>query len=286
MKKRLTVKSSSQIKSRMKILLFCLIGIVTARAQNLKILYSSGNNGSLEFCGCPHDRNSGLSGRCSKILQLSDSNTIVLEAGNLLAMNQNLAEMSVISNLLSIKPPDFMAPGINDLPFLKDLFSINYKLLGNNVDKCLKSGIVEKGGVKIGVISAVDPDYNSRFGEVVLPLDFVELKAEISSLSKACDILIFISSLSESQESNLFGCCSAVDILISVNRGEPVSDKFGNRYFTALGRRNAYLGEFTVDTKNAKLTDHRFISVDPDSVQIESGIQSIISEYNLKKLQR
>lgn len=286
MKKRLTVKNSFQLKSRMKILLFCLISLFVCHAEQLKVIYSTGNNGSLEFCGCPHDRNSGLSGRISKLLQIADSNTMVIEAGNLFAINQSESDLPVLYDLLSLKQPDFIALGINDLPYITSLSDKKNKLLGYNLEKCLKSTIVDKSGIKIGLISAVDPDYSSRYGNIVQALDFTKLKSDIVDLRRKCDLLIVLSSLSENQESELFGSCKSIDILVSANRSDRVSDKFGNRYFTALGRRNSLLGEFTVDVQSSKLLGHRFLSVDPDSVQITSEIQKIVLDYNLKKLNK
>ena len=151
--------------------------------------------------------------------------------------------------------------------------------------------IIEKNGLKIGIIGSVKRDFfiNEKYRNFISKIDISDLNRQITKLRKNVDLLIFLSHLDRKTEKSLFMNNKSIDILISGHNNILTADIFDDkkRIFAGAGKNSEYIGQIVLSWEDSKLKGIGKISITNffhkmviDSVGILNETQELLDDYN------
>ena len=125
------------------IILFLILGSLTkAQEKTLYVIHSNNTNGALENCYCPDNPFGSLEKRSVYInnFKKENPNTIVVDAGDFVTMNQQSLKDSLVAEAYGLMPYDAILYGDQEL--VLDARTLNRMrgqlgatLVGTNVDR-------------------------------------------------------------------------------------------------------------------------------------------------------
>jgi len=257
--------------------------INSAFGKEITILYTGSTHSMLYPCNCPIEPDGGVSRRAALIKQLrkDNPNILVLDSGNFYAgglMDEytqdtqlNTQRTEVNLKAMELIKYDAVAIGEDEfnfgLDFLKEnilkaklnFLSCNISITNNGelTKKILPYVIKQVGGLKVGIIGVTNALAKQRAGNISFVEPWIAAERTIKELKKNnTDMLVVLSNLSETQNSDLINEIKGIDILITnrpVKEGESYKE-IGSTLVFNPSRQGRKLGVLTLSIKNGKIT--------------------------------
>lgn len=294
-----------------------LINIInSAFAKEITILYTGSTHSMLYPCSCPIEPDGGVSRRATLIRQLrkNNPNILVLDSGNFFAgglMDEytqdtrlNMQRTKVNLKAMELIKYDAAALGEDEfnfgLDFLKEnIAKISLNFLSCNISikndgkltkKILPYIIKQVGGLKVGIIGLTNNLAKQRAGDISFVEPIIAVEKTIKELKKNnTDILIVLSNLGETQNSDLINEVKGINILIAnwpVKEGESYKE-VGSTFVFNPSRQGRKLGVLILSIKNGKITVKkselkRLSDKIKNNPQIEEILPSCFSDNDCK----
>jgi 5'-nucleotidase len=253
-----------------KVFVACLflLAAPAADAADLTMLYNASVRAELHDCGCKKLPLGGLARRAALIKDIaSDGRELLLiDAGNLMGdPTQDTFAQSVFVagqtaamgySVIGVGPFEFGngIEAVSSVAAASGLEFVSANLIVDGEYPFAPWKVVERGGVRFGLISVVDPGYdrapwNERENGMLIEDPALALQRELPRLHKNCDVVVLLSNMETSAgtldllrqlESGL-----KVDIVVegSVSRQYEQPAKLGESLILAANARGKYLGQ-------------------------------------------
>lgn len=287
-----------------------------AFAKEITILYTGSTHSMLYPCNCPIEADGGVSRRAALIKQLrkNNPNILVLDSGNFFAgglMDEytqdarlNMQRTKVNLKAMELIKYDAAALGEDEfnfgLDFLKEnIAKTNLNFLSCNISikndgeltkKILPYIIKQVGGLKVGIIGLTNNLAKQRAGDISFVEPGIAVEKTVEELKKNnTDILIVLSNLGETQNSDLINEVKGINILITnrpVKEGESYKET-GSTFVFNPSRQGRKLGVLALSIKNGKITVKkselkRLSDKIKNNPQIEEILPSCFSDNDCK----
>ena len=249
-----------------------------AEAADVAILYNGSVQAELHDCGCKSRPLGGLARRAALIENVSsDSDVLLLDGGNLLG--DPTKDTFVVSSFVADQTAamGYSAVGVGpyeighgvdvvqEIGLSSGLEFLNANVTVGGERPFTPWTVVERGGVKFGVISVIDPGYdrapyNEKTEGLVIQDPVAALEREIPMMAEACDVVVLLANMESSN--------GTVDILRALegqvqldvvieganSRQYKKPRKLGESVVLAANSRGKYLGQFDVTVEDGVIT--------------------------------
>lgn len=224
---------------------------VTGPAGELTLIYTTGNNGEVKDCGCPHHPLGGMARRARIVQDLKQGGktgsethpprqVLQVDAGDgffdylnppLLAAASDQDKAQVIARALTRMDVDAINVGSFDLAggydFLKQALGSKYQLplissnlydKGKNAYAFRRSLVIERAGLKVGVFGLIQDLPPLRAGNLEVK-DYAQATREmVNELRGKCDLVIALANLDFNLAAELAKQAPGIDVIV-VSRG-------------------------------------------------------------------
>ncbi len=242
-----------------------------AAADSITFAFTGQTHGYLENCGCKVNQSGGIARRATvlKRIRAGDSRTVLFDAGSAFAGAEGRSapdflarqEESFYLEAMGNMKYDAMAVGTTELAGGMEHFrevtqqnSLPYVASNLDAGNALKSIVIRRGGLRIGVLGVFEPPAGPRAGSreasaiSSIPVgDPVEaIRREVPALRKDVDLIVVLGSLSPVTIRSVVEACPTVDVIISADYELP-SIEFGGAHAKLLQDDNpGFLGRTLV----------------------------------------
>jgi 2',3'-cyclic-nucleotide 2'-phosphodiesterase (5'-nucleotidase family) len=245
-----------------------LFAAPAAEAADVTLLYNASVRAEIHDCGCKSRPLGGLARRAAMIEDISNDSrdVLLLDGGNLLGdpTRDSFAESEFVARETAAMGYAAVGVGAYELGQGIDAVrtiaaSSGLTFVSANVqvdgDRAFEPWIVvERGGVKFGVISVLDPEYDRPpYNKNVDGLEIIDpvaaLERELPRLQKKCDVVVLLSNMEKSD--GTVGLLRAldgraeIDLVIegAVARQYANPRKLGDALVLAANAQGKYLGQ-------------------------------------------
>ena len=290
--------------------LLCInaFGAKPTKGGNINIIYTNDVEGSVDTCGCAMDPGGGAVRRVNwyKMNSLSPLDTVYINGGNTLFTHTDYMDYEVkylkagaqiLADSMSMMNIDAYTPGEQDLKLGLDFFlsaSKNLPVLITNSgnDKFKKEIIINKGGLKIGIIGILSEKLLSK--ELATALDIKDavasLKTELPKLKKETDLVILIVHTDDNEIKAILKNTRGIDVILSTGVNEELTRPMiaNNSIVVRTLPGGDSIGLLKYEHKNgAKKVDVGFNnSMMAKSEQIELIIKTIDNKKTISNLEK
>lgn len=262
----------NKVKALLLLLLVALVPAAdAAEAAQVSLLYNGSVRAELHDCGCKKLPLGGLARRAALIGEISTGREVLLvDAGNLMGdpTRDTLAQSHFVAahtaalgySAAGVGPYEF-GHGIDavldlsraiGLPFL----SANLAVDGERPFESWT--VVERGGIRFGLISVVDPGYdrapyNARTAGLEIEDPTAALQRELPRLREAADVVVLLSNMEKSEGTmallRSLGDEPGIEFVIegSASRHYPTPLEYQGTAVLAANARGKYLGQVDLE---------------------------------------
>lgn len=255
-----------------------LFAAPAAEAADVSLLYNGSVQAELFDCGCKSRPLGGLARRAALIENVADgSEVLLLDAGNLFgdptqdsfARSAFVADQTAAMGYAAVGiGPYEIGHGIEavqSVALASGLEFVNANLTIDGERPFAPWTIVERGGVKFGVISVIDPEYDrapydARVDGMVIQDPVEALARELPVLSEKCDVVVLLASMSSSNGTveilQALDDEARIDVVIegAVARHYSQHRKLGDSLVLAANSRGKYLGQLDLTIDGGTIT--------------------------------
>jgi len=249
-----------------------------ADAADVALLYNGSVQAELHDCGCKTRPLGGLARRAALIEDISsESEVLLLDAGNLLG--DPTKDTFMVSSFVAEKTaamgyeavgigPYEMGHGIDavqSIGLASGLEFVNANLTIGGEHPFAPWTVVERGGVKFGVISVIDPGYdrapyNEKVDGLVIQDPVAVLQREVPVLAEKCDVVVLLANMENSSRSvDILRALDGqvqIDVVIegTVARQYKTPRKLSDSLVVAANSRGKYLGQLDLTVDDGVIT--------------------------------
>ncbi len=256
------------------VVLFCAPS--TAAEKEIILLYTNNTNGALENCLCPDKAYGSLEKRVHYLREWLEENpnSILVDAGDFLSASRNALKDSIAFRIYEMMDYDVIALG--DQEFFKGAKFITKLIEGSslpfissNLDKpalslVKKDMVVERGGVRFGFLSVMDPSvfmfYPKRVKDEVAYSDFSStLQEEVDGLREKSDVVILLSHSGVDADREIAKTFSGIDIIVGGHTQTVMEtpEMVGETIIVQAGKDGYYVGHLRLTfDENNRITAH------------------------------
>ncbi|MEW6100933.1 MAG: hypothetical protein AB1481_01395 [Candidatus Omnitrophota bacterium] len=278
-------------------------------AKEITIIYTGQTHAMVYTCSCPKERDGGISRRGSLIKQIKKAvpDALILDSGNFISGGQfdeyaqtpelDMQRARINLKALEMMKYDCLAVSPDEFNFGKDFLQENAKntnlsLLSSNVkmEGILPFIILERQGVKIGIIAVTAPSLPQKSGQVKVIEPQAGIREQISEVKqKGAEIIILLSNLGEAENTAIIKESKDIDILIaSYAPGKEEARKIDNTIVLIPSWQGRKLGKATFSLKDGKVANYkaemiRLSDKITDDTEIMSILPRCFSDKNCKK---
>jgi 2',3'-cyclic-nucleotide 2'-phosphodiesterase (5'-nucleotidase family) len=244
-----------------------LFAAPAAEAADVTLLYNSSVQAELHDCGCKTRLLGGLARRAAMIEDVSaKSDVLLLDAGNLFgdptrdtrAQSEFVAAQTAAMGYAAVGVgPYEIGHGIDAVQAISlssGLEFVNANITVAGEHPFAPWTVVERGGVRFGVIGVIDPrydrePYNAKVEGLVIQDPVTALKRELPKLAEASDVVVLLSSMQSSNGTvdilRALDGEARIDLVIegAVARQYKNPRKLGDSLVLAANTRGKYLGQ-------------------------------------------
>jgi 2',3'-cyclic-nucleotide 2'-phosphodiesterase/3'-nucleotidase len=255
-----------------------LVAAPAAEAADVSILYNGSVQAEIHDCGCKTRPLGGLARRAALIEDIAeDSDVLLLDAGNLFgdptrdtgALTEFVAEQTAAMGFAAVGVgPYELGHGIDAVQSIglsSGLEFVNANLTVGGEHPFAPWTVVERGGVKFGVISVIDPGYdrapyNGKVEDLVILDPVASLSREIPKMTRECDVVVLLANMESSNRTvDLLRALDGqvqLDMVIegTVSRHYQQPRELGESIVLAANSRGKYLGQFDVRVESGAIT--------------------------------
>ncbi|MFC2060935.1 redoxin domain-containing protein [Elusimicrobiota bacterium] len=275
------------------------------KIDQLTIIYTNSANGHLESCDCPENPFGGLVRRMTAIERLKKAypGALALDTGDNFSIRESelLAEyvfkmMKMIGyNAVAIGDQefimgaDFLEKNINRLPYI----SANITRCDDKTCWDVAPGykIIESNGMKVAVISIINPDIF-----VLFPKDKVKgvefeghidtLKEMVPNLKKQADVVIVLSHSGDEEDKKIAAAVPGIDVIVGGHSQTLHKEPFktGDMFIVQAGKDGHRVGRLSIkydNNKKVKSFDHEMVLLIKDVPDHPAG-SKLIEEYKAR----
>tara|TARA_Y100000590_G_scaffold238223_2_gene268001 strand:- start:1879 stop:3453 length:1575 start_codon:yes stop_codon:yes gene_type:complete len=248
----------------------------TAAEKDIVLLYTNNTNGALENCLCPEKAYGSLEKRVHYLREWlkENPNSVLVDAGDFLSASRNALKDSIAFRIYEMMAYD--AIGLGDQEFFKGTQFItdliegsSLPFISSNLDKPTLSSVkrdmvVERGGVRFGFLSVMDPSvfmfYPKRVRDELAYNDFSStLQGEIDAVSKKSDVVILLSHSGVDADREIAKTYSGIDVIVGGHTQTVMEtpEVVGETIIVQAGKDGYYVGHLrlTFDDNN-RITAH------------------------------
>lgn len=225
--------------------------------------------------------------RLSYFRSIDRESSILVDNGNIFSIEKDSLKNSYVKKIVPYFGYDAIGFGLNDIPMVDSLNFLSLNLRDHSSVK-----IVEKGGIKFGIISFFDRSWVSFKNSKIGRIKRAQFRGSLKRLEKDTDFIIFLSQLESFDEEKFFLEHEEIDLFISSSYVAPDFYELDNRYFGLTGSNCEYIGKLTLqfdDMKRVTKFNNSFIELDEGLFPPDKIGNKIIEQYNFAysvKLQR
>jgi 5'-nucleotidase len=267
-----------------KLVVTCLLlfAAPTADAASVTMLYNASVRAELHDCGCRKLPLGGLARRAALIRDIAsdDRELLLMDAGNLMGdpTQDTLAQSIFVANQTAAMGYSVIGVGpfelghgidaVNDVATASGLEFVSANLSVDGEHPFIPWRVIERGGVRFGLISVVDPGYdrapwNEREEDLEIEDPLPALQRELPRLRQDCDVVVLLSNMESSTGTiDLLRSLEGgphVDIVVegSVPRHYEQPRTFRESLILAANARGKYLGQLdmVIDSGSIKSTE-------------------------------
>ena len=254
--------------ARFVVVCLLLFAAPAADAASVTILYNASVRAELHDCGCKKLPLGGLARRAALIEDIaSDGRELLLiDAGNLMGdpTQDTLARSIFVAgqtasmgySVVGVGPFEFGhgVEAVNQVAVASGLEFVSANLVVDGEHPFAPWKVIERGGVRFGLISVVDPGYdrapwNEREDGLEIEDPVVALQRELPRLREYCDVVVLLSNMETAAGTiDLLTPLEAgprVDIVVegAVSRRYEQPGEQGASLILAANARGKYLGQ-------------------------------------------
>lgn len=269
--------------------------------KELTILFSNSTNGHLESCDCPTHPYGGLVRRASYIndVRKKSKNLLLLDSGDIFPPYPNKKLVECLLKIYEYMKYDVVGIGDQELSysdFVKEKDEYNIPFLASNLNYCEgalcnfmtpQEKFIEKAGLKIAILSIVDPDvfvlYPEKFKKkfVILNPDDI-ISGFIERNKDKYDYLILVSHSGLDRDKIFAEKFPEVDLIIGGHSQNLLQQphKSGKTLIVQAGPDAQYIGELKLKfDESKKLTsyEHKIVPLTkeiPDDPTVRNHINT------------
>jgi 2',3'-cyclic-nucleotide 2'-phosphodiesterase (5'-nucleotidase family) len=224
-----------RIMNLVKVSVLCLLLFAApeAEAASVTMLYNASVRAELHDCGCRKLPLGGLARRAALIDDIAsgDRELLLVDAGNLMGdpTQDTLAQSIFVATQTAAI--GYSAVGVGSFEFGHGIEAIREVALASGLEflsaNLVADGehpfapwtVIERGGVRFGLISVVDPGYdrapyNERVDALHIEDPVIALQRELPRLRENCDLVVLLSNMETS--------AGTVDLLRAVETGSGI----------------------------------------------------------------
>jgi 2',3'-cyclic-nucleotide 2'-phosphodiesterase (5'-nucleotidase family) len=289
------------------LLSFLVLAAPAAEAADVSLLYNGSVRAELKDCGCKSLPLGGLARRAALIGSISqDRDVLLIDAGNLLGdpTRDTLAQSSFVAKhtaeigytTVGVGPYEFGhgIDAVQDIALASGLEFVSANLTVNGERPFAPWTVVERGGVKFGLISVVDMGYDrAPYNEKVEGLQIEDpvaaLKRELPALREKCDVVVLLANMERSD--GTVGILRAmqdgpeIEIVVegAVARQYKTPRKLGDSLVVAANARGKYLGQLDLTVEGGQISGtegeiHALVLELPEDESIATAVKDFESK--------
>ncbi len=282
------------------IILFLILGSLSkAQEKTLYVIHSNNTNGALENCYCPDNPFGSLEKRSVYIenFKKENPNTIVVDAGDFVTMNQQSLKDSLVAEAYGLMPYDAILYGDQELAL--DARTLNRlrgqlgaTLVGTNIDRSdlFQSKIIRRKGLRIAVMGIVDP-YAIKFypdeikSRIRLSDPVKAVKNEMKKLQNKADIFVLLTHQGYDLDVEFAKKIDGLDLIVGSHSQTAIEKpkEINKTLIVQSGKAGYYVGLVKIKMKSGKVVEK---SGKLDTMKFElpddPRIIEIIEEYEKK----
>lgn len=260
--------------------LLLLLAAPAADAANVTLLYNGSVRAELHDCGCKTDPLGGLARRAALVGNIcADGREVLLvDAGNLfgdptqdtLARSRFVAAQTAAMgySAVGVGPYEFGhgIEAVQEVAQDTDMAFLSANLMVGDTHPFQPWTVVERGGVRFGLISVVDPawataPYDGKVDGLSIEDPAAALARELPRLREQCDVVVLLSNMKTSDGTvDLLRALDggpAVEFVVegSVDRQYKNPRHLGHSYVLAANARGKYLGQADLTIDGGRVVD-------------------------------
>lgn len=270
--------------------------------QSVTLVYTNSLNGNIDFCHCKADPNGGLVKRAAEIsnIRAKYSNIILVDTGDFFTYEPDalLAEYLVKSfkyigyDAIQFGDQEFTIGPDSFLKYKDMLPFVNNNLLikknGADEKPFRRYIVIEKGGIKIGIIGSISSDsfkyYSADLLEKIKISDQIkEINNDIVSLKKRkINLIILLSHSGYENEILLQNKLTGVDVIVGGHSQTLIKDPPDKRpLLVQAGTNGAHIGilELVLDKGKIKSFKNSFLWPNDSAPEDDKYIRKLINDY-------
>ncbi|MBI4651182.1 hypothetical protein HY745_07865 [Candidatus Desantisbacteria bacterium] len=275
----------------------------TTVIKKITILYTNNTNGSLEPCGCPGNKAGGMAQRMTIINEerKKDPDLLLFDAGDFFPTKPNIYHPDPVIEIMNLMRYDAVTLGdqefVNGFEYLqKKLLNMKFEVLNTNmtVDKNVlftkPSVVIEKKGLKIGVLGIISPNtFTFLPKENLGPIKFVNFvdscKYILQTFHKEVNIVIALSHMGKSGDADFASTLYWMDIIIGAHDGALMDKPYivNNMPIFQAGINGDHVGKIVIeyDTSARKIRSMKTESIFVDKkIAKDPEADAIIKNYD------
>lgn len=265
-------------------LLVLILGVTSAasvaraaHASEVTLLYNASVHAELHDCGCKKKPLGGLARRAALIdhIAAEHPDLLLVDAGNLfgdptqdtVAQSEFVAARTADMGYAAVGFGPFElghgVQAVQEVASAAGLTFVSANVTLNGEPAFKPWTVVERNGVRFGLISVVDPTfnrvpYNGHTDGVVIEDPAVALARELPALRKACDVVVLLSNMdgADGSANLLQKLDQPVEIVVEGMVGRQFDEPrtAGASYLLAANARGKFLGQATLTVEGGQLT--------------------------------
>lgn len=267
-----------EMMNLVKASLFALLLLVApaAEAAEITILYNGSVHAELHDCGCKSQPLGGLARRAAMIESVSvDHEVLLVDAGNLLgdptkntfAQSQFVAGETAAMGYttVGVGPYEFGhgIDAVQSIALSSGLEFVSANLTIDGERPFAPWTVVERSGVRFGLISVVDPGYDrAPYNENTAGLQIEDpvaaLQRELPALREHCDVVVLLANMQDSNGTTniLHALPDAPELVVEgvVARQYKNPRQLGDSLVLAANSRGKYIGQLDVSIADGDVT--------------------------------
>ncbi len=300
------MKSSAISQSLLTVLVFlffAVAGEVYSAPVDITLVYTNSLNGNLDYCKCRTNPRGGLVKRATAIRNIRKNfpNVVLVETGDFFTYDPDPLSAKYISEAMRSIAYDAVAAGDQEFTIGADKFleyAPKLPFVSNNL--LVKAGgkfrewaprirMVERGGVKIGIIGSVAANafqyYQSKITRDIKVADqYSEIRKDVKSLkSRGAGLVVLLSHSGYDDDLLLQKKIAGIDIIVG-GHTQSLIDKpvmSNGSIIVQAGTNGSRIGILQVKYENGRIVSYKNSFELPDEFRPEDDayIRRLISDY-------
>ncbi len=286
------------------VLLFCIVaGEAYSAPLDITLVYTNSLNGNLDYCKCRANPRGGLVKRATAIRSIRKNypNVVLVETGDFFTYDPDPLSAKYISEAMRSISYDAVAPGDQEftigaakfldyaprLPYVSNNLLI--KAGGNFKEWAPRSRLIERGGVKIGIIGSISGGafqyYPPRITRDIRIADqYSEIRKDIKSLkSRGAGLVVLLSHSGYDDDLLLQKKIAGIHLIIG-GHSQSLIDKpamSNGSIIVQAGTNGSRIGILQLKYENGRIISFKNSFEMPDEYQPEDDayIRRLINDY-------